>query len=109
MHRRAIRLIILLNALALASSLAVAQTTNVTVNPEADAFLREAALTSNYGRAGSLSVGGVAATNGFGVLGGRTDSLVRFRLDAVVTSLDTAFGNSDWFIAGAALQLYEIG
>src|SRR5262245_17605680 len=87
----------------------VGQITNVSVNPAEDAFIREAAPTNNYGRAGSLSVGGVSATNGFGVLGGRADSLVRFRLGDVVALLDTMFGNHDWFVAGASLRLYEMG
>jgi len=93
----------------LVSAKACAQTTNVSVNPEADAFIREAAPANNYGRAGSLSVAGVSATNGFGLLGGRADSLVRFRLNEVAASLDTAFGNHEWFITSAALRLYETG
>jgi len=87
----------------------LAQTTNIFLNPEADAFVREAAPTNNYGRAGSLSVSGTAVTNGFGVIGGRADSLARFRLADAVAALDAAFGNHEWFIACAALHLYEMG
>jgi hypothetical protein len=96
-------------ALVLASLSSLAQTTNILVNPEADAFIRAAAPAANYGGAGSLSVGGVTATNGFGVLGGRADSLVRFNLGESVNALDSAFGNHDWFVVSAVLQLYEIG
>src|SRR5262245_42506166 len=75
-----------------------AQTTNLSLIPEADAFVREADPSFNYGRAGSLSVAGRSATNGFGLLSGRTDSLVRLQLSEAVTALDEAFGD-DWFIA----------
>ena len=87
----------------------LAQLTNFSVNPEADAFVREADPTNNYGLAGSLSVAGVSATNGFGIPGGRADSLVRFQWNEVLNALDAALGNHDWFIACAALRLYEIG
>ena len=86
-----------------------AQTTNVLLNPEADAFVREAAPTNNYGRAGSLSVSGIGATNGLGVPGGRADTLARFELNEIVAALDGTFGNHDWFIASAVLRLYELG
>src|SRR5262245_9206805 len=86
-----------------------AQTTNVVLNPEADAFIREVAPTNNYGRAGSLSVAGPSSTNGFGATGGRADSLLRFRLNEVIASLDTAFGDGNWFFLRARLKLYEMG
>src|SRR5262249_24846346 len=95
--------------LCLAPARAGGQTTNFLLNPEEDAFVREAAPTNNYGRAGAVSVGGVGATNGFGVLGGRVESLVRFRLSDALPSLDAAMGGHEWFIAAAGLQLYEMG
>jgi hypothetical protein len=98
-----------LAGLCLGPILSFAQTTNLSVNLEADAFIREAAPASNYGRAGALNVGGTSATNGFGVPGGRFDSLVRFRLNDTLGSLEKSFGDQDWFIAGAALRLYEMG
>lgn len=103
------RLTAALAAFALASVTSLAQMTNVSVNPEADAFIRDFAPTNNYGRAGALSVGGASATNGFGVLGGRADSLIRFRVNEVAASMDTVFGNHDWLIINAALHLYEMG
>jgi len=100
---------LMLVVIGMAAGSAPAQTNNVSVNPEADAFVRAQAPTANYGRAGSLAVAGVSATNGFGVPGGRADSLARFPLDAVVSSLDSTFGNHEWFVANASLRLYELG
>jgi len=87
---------------------AFAQTTNISLVPVADAFLRAAAPQDNYGRAGSLTVGGASATNGFGVPGGRFDSLLRFLLTDAVASLDNAFGSHDWFVARAVLRVNEV-
>jgi len=95
-------------AFSLASLVSLAQT-NVLLTPEADAFTLAVAPTNNYGRAGSLSVSGATATNGFGLIGGRADSLARFSLTETVASLDAAFGNHEWFIASAVLRLYEMG
>jgi hypothetical protein len=92
-----------------AAGLSFGQTTNLLLYAEADAFLRAAMPTNNYGRAGSLSVAGLAATNGFGVPGGRSDSLVRFSLAESVPRLDEAFGDHTWFILNAVLRLYEMG
>src|SRR5262245_9717907 len=97
------------SVIAFVASTSVAQITNVSLSCEADAFVREAAPTNNYGRAGALSVAGILATNGFGLPGGRADSLARFRLNEVVASLDAAFGNHEWLINRVALRLYEIG
>src|SRR5262245_64088517 len=94
--------------IAFVASTSVAQTTNVSVSCEADAFVREAAPTNNYGRAGALSVAGILATNGSGLPGGRANSLARFRLNEVAASLDAAFGNHEWLIIRAELRLYEV-
>jgi len=100
---------VLLFGLGVGACSATAQVTNVSLNPEADTFVRAAAPAANYGGAGSLTVSGESATNGFGVPGGRAESLARFHLDTVVPALDGAFGDHDWFIVAASLQLYEMG
>lgn len=87
---------------------AFAQITNLSITPVADAFVRADAPLDNYGRAGSLAVAGASATNGFGLPGGRFDSLLRFPLADTVASLDAAFGHQDWFIARAMLRLNEV-
>lgn len=101
-----------INFLVLAALLTLSaqgQVTHVSLNPEADAFVSQAAPADNFGRAGALSVAGASATNAFGLPGGRAESLARFNLSETVLSLDHLFGNHDWWIARARLHLYEMG
>jgi len=75
--------------------------------PVADAFVRAAAPTSNYGGAGSLSVSGSAAANQLGQQNGLFDTLMRFSLGATMASFDTALGAGNWTLTGATLKLTE--
>lgn len=86
-----------------------AQTATVTVVPEADAFVRSADPTSNYGGAGAIAISGSAAVNGSNQQNGAFDSLVRFSMSNVVASLDSALGTHDWLVLRASLKLTEMG
>jgi hypothetical protein len=85
------------------------QTTNVTVTPIADAFVRSVAPGSNYGAAGSLSVSGPAAVNGSGQQNGLLDSLIRFPMSNVVAAAAGVFGTNAWVVTGATLIVTEVG
>lgn len=80
----------------------------VTLSPSADAFVRSADATHNYGGAGALSVSGSAAVNGSGVQNGLYDSLMRFSLGSAVSSFDTAFGAGNWALSSVTLRLTEV-
>ena len=81
----------------------------VTNSFSADAFVRAAAPTFNYGGAGALSVSGANATNGQNVTNGAFDSFVRFNSAGVVTNFDSMFGTNNWVINGARLRVTEVG
>src|SRR5262245_15092100 len=85
------------------------QTTNLSVTPVADAFVRSLAPASNYGGAGAIAVSGSAAINGAGQQNGLFDSLIRFPMSNIVASADTAFGSNEWIITQASLHLVEVG
>ena len=87
----------------------VSQTVTVSVIPEADAFVRAADPSANYGGAGAIAVSGPAAVNAMNQQNGAFDSLVRFPMSNVVASLDTTFGAHDWFILRTTLKLTEMG
>jgi hypothetical protein len=100
-----------LAALAVAMSAQLAcfgQTTNVSVTPAADAFVRSLAPGNNYGAAGALSVSGSGAMNGSGQQNGMFDSLIRFPMSNVVAAVAGAFGTNGWVVTGAALSLNEM-
>jgi hypothetical protein len=100
-----------LAALAVAVSAQLAcfgQTTNVSVTPAADAFVRSLAPADNYGAAGALSVSGAAAVNGSGQTNGLFDTLIRFPMSNVVATAAGAFGTNNWVVTGAALNLNEV-
>jgi hypothetical protein len=78
---RRIGIIILL--LAKAPALSPAQVSTVSVIPEADAFVRSATPSSNYGGAGAIAVSGSAAVNGTYQHNGLFDSLLPARALAV--------------------------
>jgi len=80
----------------------------VSAVPDADAFLRSLAATSNYGGGGALSVSGSAPVNGSNEQNGSFDSLMRFPTTSLVTSLDNAFGAQNWLITRARLLLNEM-
>src|SRR5262245_61841601 len=81
----------------------------VSVTPEADTFVRSATPTSNFGGAGAISVSGSAAVNADHVQNGLFDSLIRFSMSNVVSSIDTSLGTHDWLIYRAKLLLTEVG
>ena len=84
------------------------QTTNVSVTPAADAFVRSLAPDNNYGAAGALSVSGSGSVNGSGPQNGLFDSLIRFPMSNVVAAVTGAFGTNGWVVTGAALSLSEV-
>jgi hypothetical protein len=84
------------------------QTTNVSVIPSADAFVRSLAAGNNYGAAGALSVSGSAAVNGSGQQNGLFDTLIRFPMSDVAATAAGAFGTNGWVVTGAALSLSEV-
>jgi hypothetical protein len=88
--------------------LAAAQTAVVSVLPDADAFLRSVAPTSNYGGAGALSVSGSAALNALGQQNGLFDTLLRFPLSNVVASLNNALASTNWTVIRTRLIVNEI-
>jgi len=100
---------LVLGVLAAAQPVCLGQVTNVTVTPAADAFVRSLAPASNYGAAGALSVSGSAAVNGSGQQNGMFDSLIRFPMPGVASSLGALFGTNGWVVAGATLVVTEIG
>lgn len=81
---------------------------SVALNPSADAFVRSADATHNYGSAGSLSLSGSAAVNAAGVQNGLYDALMRFPLGSAVSSFDTAFGAGNWTLSSVTLRLTEV-
>src|SRR5580765_8157950 len=81
--------------------------TTVSVHPEADAFVRSQAPTSNYGGGGALSVSGAAAVNGSGQQNEAFDTLMRFPMSDTVATLDAALGQ-DWIVTGARLVVTEM-
>ncbi len=78
-----------------------------TINPNADAFVRSAAPTSNYGAAGANSVSGSAALNGSGQQMGLFDTFIRFSLASTVAQFDAAFGAGNWTLSNVSLLLTE--
>jgi hypothetical protein len=86
-----------------------AQTTNFTVTPVADAFVRSLAPASNYGGAGALAVSGAVATNGSGQPNGLFDSLMRFPMGNLTSAMNAVFGANQWLVSGATLSVTEVG
>src|SRR5215468_12178331 len=60
------------------------QTATVTINPEADAFVRAAAPFGNYGGAGAIAISGPTAVNGSNQPNGAFDSPMRFPMSNAV-------------------------
>jgi len=81
----------------------------VSVAPEADAFVRSAMPTNNYGGAGAISVSGSAAVNSANEQNGLFDSLLRFAMSNVVSSLDATLGSHDWLVLRVTFRLTEVG
>jgi len=79
-----------------------------TNSPDADAFVRAATPTLNYGAAGSLSVSGINATNAAGFTNGVFDSFLRFNTAALTANFNTAFGANNWAVSGARLLVTEV-
>jgi len=77
--------------------------------PVADAFVRSAAPTQNFGSMGALSVSGTIATNAAGVQQGAFDSFLRFDISGVTTAFNTSFGTGNWTVSSADLKLTEVG
>jgi hypothetical protein len=91
------------------SSRAFPQTTNIILTPVADAFVRAAAPTLNYGSGGGLAVAGASATNAFGTQNGAFDTFIRYSLAGVPEALDAALGTNQWALSGLRLHLQEVG
>ncbi|HUJ10846.1 MAG TPA: PEP-CTERM sorting domain-containing protein [Verrucomicrobiae bacterium] len=79
----------------------------ISANSVADAFVRSADPTHNYGGAGALSVSGTIATNANGVQHGVFDSFLRFDISSTVAQFNADFGVGGWTISGANLLLTE--
>jgi len=100
---------IILAVLFSSAQLCFSQTMTVIVNPEADAFVRAADPTGNYGGAGAISVSGPMATNAMNQQNRASDSLMRFSMSNLVASLDSALASRDWLILRTTLKLTEMG
>jgi len=85
----------------------VSSGTTISIRPDADAFVRSQAPTSNYGGGGALSVSGAAAVNGAGQQNGAFDTLMRFSMSDAMSTLDAALGQ-DWIVTGARLVVTEM-
>jgi len=79
----------------------------LSTNSVADAFVRSADPTHNYGGAGALSVSGTIATNANGVQEGALDSFIRFDISSMVSQFNAMYGVGDWTISSARLLLTE--
>src|SRR5713226_7347639 len=79
----------------------------ISTNSVADAFVRSADPTHNYGGAGALSVSGTIATNASGVQQGALDSFTRFDISSSFAQFNATFGVGDWTISSAKLLLTE--
>ena len=79
----------------------------MSTNSVADAFVRSADATHNYGGAGALSVSGTVATNASGVQQGAFDSFLRFDVSRSVAQFNASFGVDNWTISSAKLLLTE--
>jgi hypothetical protein len=93
--------------LCLAGAIGVSAQVTVSTNSVADAFVRSADATHNYGGAGALSVSGTIATNASGVQQGVFDSFLRFDISSSVAQFNISFGVGDWTISSAKLLLTE--
>lgn len=96
-------------ALHVSANFSYPQTALVSAYPEADAFVRAADPSANYGGAGAVAVSGSAAVNASNQQNGAFDSLMRFSMSNVVASLDSTLGTNDWLLLRATLKLTEMG
>lgn len=92
--------------LAVAASAQAAWFTN---SFSADAFVRAASPTLNYGGAGALSISGTNAVNGLGATNGAFDSFIRVDCAAMGSNFDSTFGTNNWVITGARVRVTELG
>ena len=93
--------------LAVALSVCTASALTIDLNPDADAFVRSADPTHNYGAAGADSVSGSTAVNGSGQQMGLLDGFLRFSLGPTIGQFNSTFGTGGWTITGISLQLTE--
>ncbi len=91
----------------LAGAVGVSAQVTMSTNSVADAFVRSADPTHNYGGAGALSVSGTIATNANGVQEGSLDSFMRFDVSSSVAQFNATYGVGDWTISSAKLLLTE--
>ena len=80
----------------LAGAVGVSAQVTMSTNSVADAFVRSADPTHNYGGAGALSVSGTIATNANGVQEGSLDSFMRFDVSSSVAQFNATYGVGDW-------------
>src|SRR5437660_4689530 len=107
-HSTCLSLVATAAFLVLSAQSCFSQTATITVNPEADAFVRAADPFGNYGGAGAIAVSGPTAVNGSNQPNGAFDSLMRFPMSNVVASFDAALGTHEWLVVRAVLKLTEI-
>ena len=79
-----------------------------TTTPVADALVRSANPTQNFGILGALSVSGTIATNGAGDQQGAFDSFLRFDITGLASMFNTSFGAGNWTVSSARLKLTEV-
>ncbi|HUS58329.1 MAG TPA: dockerin type I domain-containing protein [Planctomycetota bacterium] len=96
-------------ALVIVALPATAAPFTVSVNPSADAFVRELQPDGNFGKAGGLSVSGPEAYSYMlpSEQVDRSDSLIRFPMSSIVSALDAHFGSQSWRVTGIVLNLTE--
>jgi hypothetical protein len=94
--------------LVVSAHICCSQTATISVNPEADAFVRSADASGNYGGAGAIAVSGATAVNGVNQPNGAFDSFVRFCMSNLVASLDSTFATHNWVVLHATLKLTEM-
>jgi len=96
-------------AVAMSAQLACfAQTTNVSVTPAADAFVRSLAPSSNYGQRGRLSVFGIGRGECLGAAKWFARQPDPFSNEQRGSGGAGAFGTNGWVVMGAALSLSEV-
>jgi hypothetical protein len=80
------------------SPFAFGQTSTLSINPIADAFVSSASPTSNYGGAGGLAVSAAGLPNG------QFQSVLKFDLAATRNSFNAQFGAGNWNIQSVSLK-----
>jgi hypothetical protein len=80
-------------------AVAAQASTTVSLTPTADAYLRSAAPTSNFGGAGALLVSGASTAKG------AFATVMKFDVSTAAAAFDTEYGAGNWALTGLSLQL----